>query len=81
MPRTHADLNAFLYAPAAEPEGRVRVDFRHHDMLDTIAEPMRGDLSGMAVRGDTLWLVSDETRSVERRAPVRTADLTRRAPE
>ncbi|WP_200342640.1 DUF3616 domain-containing protein [Rhodovibrio sodomensis] len=34
--------------------------------MPTIDEPMRGDISGMAVRGDHLWLVSDETCSVER---------------
>jgi hypothetical protein len=63
---THADLNSFLYSPAAEPQSRVRLDFRHHDALHTIDEPMRGDISGMAVQGAHLWLVSDETCSLER---------------
>jgi len=63
---THADLNAFLYSAADRPSGRVRLDFRHHDTLATIDEPMRGDISGMAVQGEHLWLVSDETCSLER---------------
>jgi hypothetical protein len=66
VPMPHADLNAFLYAEADQPAARVRLDFRHHDALDTIDEPMRGDISGMAVQGDLLWLVSDETTSLER---------------
>ncbi|MBP5855996.1 DUF3616 domain-containing protein [Marivibrio halodurans] len=64
--RTALDLNGYLYSPADIPMRRVRVDFHHHDRLDTIDEPMRGDISGMAIDDDILWLVSDETCSVER---------------
>ena len=63
---SHADLNAFLYTEPADPAARIQLDFRHHGALDTIDEPMRGDISGMAADGPYLWLVSDETCSLER---------------
>lgn len=63
---SHPDLNTFLYAEPDKPTARLRLDFRHHETLDTIDEPMRGDISGMAVQDPYLWLVSDETTSLER---------------
>ena len=59
-------LNDFLYGPKAPVAARARLDFAHHERLDTIDEPMRGDISGVAASGKWLWLVSDETCSVER---------------
>lgn len=63
---SYDSLNQFLYSPAEQPDGRVRVDFRHHGTLGASDEPMHGDISGMAVQDDYLWLVSDETSSLER---------------
>lgn len=60
------ELRTFLYGKKARVSARGLLDFRHHGDLSTIDEPIRGDLSGVAVQGDWLWMVSDETCSIER---------------
>jgi hypothetical protein len=61
-----ADLNQFLYTPAAQAAGRMRLHFSHHDKLASSDQPMSSDISGLSADGEWLWLVSDETTSVER---------------
>lgn len=50
----------------ATPTRRVRLAFRDHDELEHAGEPVRGDLSAVAVRGSCLWIANDELATVER---------------
>jgi len=50
----------------ADPERRVRLDFRRHSELDRADQPVRTDLSTVAVSGRCLWTANDEFATVER---------------
>ncbi|MBL8660238.1 MAG: DUF3616 domain-containing protein [Rhodospirillales bacterium] len=55
-------------ATMAQPERRIRLDFRRQEdrSAGAPASVLRGDLSACAITGDCLWLGCDETATVER---------------
>jgi hypothetical protein len=50
---------------AAKPHRRVRLDFQHHSEVDAVFDPLRQDLSALAVLGRSMWLACDETTTIE----------------
>jgi Protein of unknown function (DUF3616) len=55
-----------MIEPAAEPERRIRLDFRRHDQLERAEKPIRSDLSTVTAAGRCLWTANDELATVER---------------
>lgn len=51
------------------PAQRVRLSFRSADDLPHADEPVRGDLSALAVHEGTVWVANDELATVERLLP------------
>ena len=49
----------------AQPQRRVRLDFQHHSEVDAVFDPLRQDLSALAVLGRSMWLACDETTTIE----------------
>lgn len=50
---------------AAQPQRRARLDFKHHSDVDAVFDPVRQDLSALAVLGRSMWLACDETTTIE----------------
>lgn len=50
---------------SAQPHRRVRLDFQHHSEVDAVFDPLRQDLSALAVLGRSMWLACDETTTIE----------------
>jgi Protein of unknown function (DUF3616) len=50
----------------ATPVRRVRLDFRSAEELSHTDDPVRSDLSALALAGRTLWVANDELATVER---------------
>ncbi|WP_169400821.1 DUF3616 domain-containing protein [Thalassobaculum salexigens] len=49
----------------ATPRRRVRLDFQHHADVDAVFDPVRQDLSALAVLDRSMWLACDETTTIE----------------
>ena len=49
----------------AVPQRRVRLDFHHKSEVAAVFDPIRKDLSALAVLGRSMWLACDETTTVE----------------
>ena len=50
----------------AKPLRRIRLSFRSADELAQTDDPVRSDLSALALLDDTLWVANDELATVER---------------
>ena len=55
-----------MASKSARPARRVRLEFRSADELPHADEPIRSDLSALALSGGTLWVTNDELATVER---------------
>ena len=51
--------------PPASPASTVELRFRHEDDIELVDDPIRDDLSALAIVDDTLFTACDETATVE----------------
>jgi hypothetical protein len=61
-----AESQSLVVPGAAEPTRRLRLEFAHQDALPHVDDPIREDLSALALAERTLWTACDETAAVER---------------